>query len=129
MCLNIIIYRHAFSRGLFEINIKWKRQTLFIEMLTVRYLKTHGESHQYMLKYIVHILLGQGINDYTFKCLPCAEGCDTCEDSSPCVLTLNWIQRSVVLGFSGLTMCGIPALIWFTVQCRDDKVRLIENVS
>jgi len=128
MCLNIIQYRHAFSRGLFEINIKWKRQTLFIKMLTVRYLKTHGDSHQYMFKYIVHILLGQGINDYydyNFECLPCAEGCDTCEDSSPCGLTLNWIQRSAVLGFSGLIMCGIPALIWFTVHYRDVKVRLI----
>ncbi|WAR11603.1 Y1760-like protein [Mya arenaria] len=66
-----------------------------------------------------------GISDYyeqNFECLPCAEGCDTCEDPSPCVLTLNWIQRSVVLAVSGVIMCGIPALIWFTVQYRDVKV-------
>ncbi|KAK3610032.1 hypothetical protein CHS0354_032381 [Potamilus streckersoni] len=60
--------------------------------------------------------------DKGFNCLPCAPGCDTCEDSSPCVITLNWLQRSVILGISGLIMCCIPALVWFTVQYKDVKV-------
>lgn len=72
----------------------------------------------------------QGESDYYsrhFECLPCAEGCDTCENSSPCVLTLNWIQRSVVLAVSGVIMCGIPVLIVFTVQYRDVKVHTFRN--
>ncbi|KAL4234147.1 hypothetical protein ACF0H5_005800 [Mactra antiquata] len=62
------------------------------------------------------------VYDTSFECLPCAEGCDTCEDASACVLTLNWIQRSIVLAVSCLIMCCIPVLIWFTVQYRDIKV-------
>ncbi|XP_069112828.1 metabotropic glycine receptor-like [Argopecten irradians] len=64
----------------------------------------------------------ENIYDISFECLPCAAGCDTCEDPSPCILTLNWMQRSVVLGVSGLIMCCIPLLIWFTVHYRDVKV-------
>ncbi|KAL3859157.1 hypothetical protein ACJMK2_009389 [Sinanodonta woodiana] len=60
--------------------------------------------------------------DIGFNCLPCAPGCDTCEDSSPCIITLNWLQRSIILGISGLIMCCIPALVWFTVQYKDVKV-------
>lgn len=57
-----------------------------------------------------------------FACLPCAPGCETCEDGRPCILALNWIQRSILLGIAGLIMCCIPLLIWFTVQYREVKV-------
>ena len=67
--------------------------------------------------------------DSSFNCLPCAPGCETCDGPSPCVITLNWEQRSVVLGVSALVMCGIPLLIWFTVQYRDVKVSVcIEQI-
>ncbi|KAE8746256.1 hypothetical protein FOCC_FOCC006928, partial [Frankliniella occidentalis] len=42
-----------------------------------------------------------------FECLQCAEGCESCEDSRPCVLALNWavvraaspvLLRVIVLG-------------------------------
>ncbi|KAJ8302765.1 hypothetical protein KUTeg_019161 [Tegillarca granosa] len=64
------------------------------------------------------------VNYYTesFECLPCAPGCDTCEDRSPCILTLNWIQRSLTLGVSCLIMCCIPLLILFTYQYKNVKV-------
>ncbi|XP_060594332.1 probable G-protein coupled receptor CG31760 [Ruditapes philippinarum] len=76
--------------------------------IEIRYReKIYGESDYY---------------DKHFECLPCADGCDVCEDDSPCVITLNWSQRSVVLAVSALIMCCIPALIWFTVQYRDIKV-------
>ncbi|XP_071083633.1 probable G-protein coupled receptor CG31760 isoform X2 [Haliotis cracherodii] len=58
----------------------------------------------------------------SFKCLKCAPGCDTCIDSSPCVLTLNWIQRSIELAVSGLIMCFIAFLVWFTYQYKEVKV-------
>ena len=76
-------------------------------------------------KILIDIMKFQGESDYYdkhFECLPCADGCDVCEDKSPCVITLNWTQRSVVLAVSALIMCCIPALIWFTVQYRDIKV-------
>ncbi|KAK7500249.1 hypothetical protein BaRGS_00008472, partial [Batillaria attramentaria] len=60
--------------------------------------------------------------DMAFECLRCAPGCDTCEDPSPCVLTLNWLQRSILLGVSGLIMCFILVLLWFTIHYRDVKV-------
>ncbi|KAL5021248.1 hypothetical protein ScPMuIL_000403 [Solemya velum] len=62
------------------------------------------------------------IYDTAFECLQCATGCDTCEDASPCILTLNWVQRSVVLGVSCLIMLFIPVLVWFTVQYSEIKV-------
>ncbi|CAI9727797.1 probable G-protein coupled receptor CG31760 [Octopus vulgaris] len=58
----------------------------------------------------------------SFACLPCAPGCETCVDGSPCILALNWVLRSIVLGIAGLIMCCIPILIWFTVQYREVKV-------
>ena len=29
----------------------------------------------------------------SFQCLQCAEGCDECEDSAPCIVTLNVVLR------------------------------------
>ncbi|XP_062614926.1 probable G-protein coupled receptor CG31760 [Saccostrea cucullata] len=59
---------------------------------------------------------------YAFQCFMCEPGCITCDDPSPCVLTLNWIMRSILLAISILILCGIPLLVWFTVQYRDVKV-------
>lgn len=61
--------------------------------------------------------------------MPCAPGCETCDGPNPCVITLNWEQRGVVLGVSALIMCGIPLLIWFTVQYRDVKVCAFDVVQ
>lgn len=71
-----------------------------------------------------HVLLQHLDNNYdmAFECMPCAPGCDTCTDPSPCVLTLNWLQRSILLGVSGLIMCFILVLLWFTIQYREVKV-------
>lgn len=59
---------------------------------------------------------------YSYQCFMCEPGCVTCEDPSPCVLTLNWILRSILLAVSILILCGIPLLVWFTFQYRDVKV-------
>ena len=58
-----------------------------------------------------------------YKCLQCAPGCDTCVDSSPCILALNWVQRSIVLGLSCFVMAFIPMLVWFTFRYSQVKVR------
>ncbi|XP_041376919.1 probable G-protein coupled receptor CG31760 [Gigantopelta aegis] len=60
--------------------------------------------------------------DSGFECLRCAPGCETCDDFSPCIIALNWLQRSIELGVSCLIMCFIPIIVWFTVQYRDVKV-------
>lgn len=61
---------------------------------------------------------------YSYQCFMCEPGCVTCEDPSPCVLTLNWILRSILLAVSILILCGIPLLVWFTFQYRDVKVNI-----
>ncbi|XP_064610873.1 LOW QUALITY PROTEIN: probable G-protein coupled receptor CG31760 [Liolophura sinensis] len=58
----------------------------------------------------------------SFECLPCAPGCETCTDPRPCILDLDWVLRSSLLGVSVLIMCWIPMLVWFTVHYRDVKV-------
>ncbi|XP_076449182.1 putative G-protein coupled receptor CG31760 [Babylonia areolata] len=60
--------------------------------------------------------------DAAFECLQCAPGCEHCTDPSPCVLTLNWLQRSILLGVSGLIVCFILVLLWFTIHYREVKV-------
>ncbi len=61
-------------------------------------------------------------SDTGYKCLQCAPGCDTCMDSSPCILELNWVQRSIVLGLSCFVMAFIPMLVWFTFRYSQVKV-------
>ncbi|GFS15643.1 G-protein coupled receptor [Elysia marginata] len=56
-----------------------------------------------------------------FQCLPCAPGCDSCSDPSPCILALNWILRSILLAISGLIMSFLLVLVWFTVHYRNVK--------
>ncbi|CAL1526677.1 unnamed protein product, partial [Lymnaea stagnalis] len=60
--------------------------------------------------------------DHDFQCLRCAPGCDVCTDSSPCILALNWILRSILLAISGLIMSFLLVLVWFTVHYRNIKV-------
>jgi G protein-coupled receptor 158 len=61
---------------------------------------------------------------FAYQCFMCEPGCITCDDPSPCVLTLNWIMRSILLAVSILILCGTPLLVWFTVQYRDVKVTM-----
>ncbi|CAD5123151.1 DgyrCDS11521 [Dimorphilus gyrociliatus] len=63
-------------------------------------------------------------SDYqtNFTCLPCAKGCKTCLDKTPCLLQLNWVHRSVLLGISCVLMAAIPLLVVFTYKYSDVKV-------
>nr|XP_027234465.1 probable G-protein coupled receptor CG31760 [Penaeus vannamei] len=49
-----------------------------------------------------------------FECLPCAEGCERCEDDSPCVVSLNWMMRTGILTLAIIIICSLPVIVVFT---------------
>ncbi|XP_012227790.1 uncharacterized protein [Linepithema humile] len=49
-----------------------------------------------------------------FECLPCAEGCESCEDDSPCVVSLNWLMRTAILILECCIIACLPAVVLFT---------------
>lgn len=58
----------------------------------------------------------------SFECLPCSEGCETCNDAKPCVVTLNWLWRSVVLSLTCLVIFLLFAMEFMTWKYRNLKV-------
>lgn len=65
----------------------------------------------------------------SFECLPCAEGCETCVNSSPCILTLNWMLRSVILGLSCLIIFILFIVEFFTWKYRNVQVSIASKCS
>ncbi|XP_045478529.1 probable G-protein coupled receptor 158 [Harmonia axyridis] len=57
-----------------------------------------------------------------FECLRCPEGCESCEDDRPCVVSLNWLLRSVILGLSCVIICCLPVVVIFTWKYGNVKV-------
>uniref|UniRef100_A0A8D8QJJ3 Probable G-protein coupled receptor CG31760 n=1 Tax=Cacopsylla melanoneura TaxID=428564 RepID=A0A8D8QJJ3_9HEMI len=57
-----------------------------------------------------------------FQCNVCAEGCDTCVDERPCVVTLNWVMRTVLLGICCLVILCLPFIALFTWKYGHVKV-------
>lgn len=51
-----------------------------------------------------------------FECLPCAEGCEACEDGSPCVAALNWVVRTTIFALACLVISCLPFIIYFTIK-------------
>lgn len=63
-----------------------------------------------------------------FECLSCAEGCESCEDDRPCVVSLNWVMRTVILVLSCVIICCLPIVVIFTWKYGNVKVSsLIKN--
>ncbi|XP_067631335.1 uncharacterized protein [Eurosta solidaginis] len=60
------------------------------------------------------------INEY--ECLPCAEGCDYCEDGSPCIAALNWPMRTSILILACTVIGLLPPAAWFTFRYQQVKV-------
>ncbi|XP_065207310.1 probable G-protein coupled receptor CG31760 [Planococcus citri] len=58
----------------------------------------------------------------SFECLPCAEGCESCVDSRPCVLALNWVLRTTILILSCLIILCLLIVEFFTWRYRNVKV-------
>ncbi|KAF5270913.1 hypothetical protein FQA39_LY08294, partial [Lamprigera yunnana] len=57
-----------------------------------------------------------------FECLPCAEGCESCDDDRPCVASLNWVIRTVILILSFIIICCLPTVVLFTWKYGNVKV-------
>ncbi|OXU29166.1 hypothetical protein TSAR_006034 [Trichomalopsis sarcophagae] len=57
-----------------------------------------------------------------FECLPCAEGCESCEDGSPCVVSLNWLMRTAILILECCVIACLPAVVLFTWKYGNVKV-------
>nr|XP_024217018.1 probable G-protein coupled receptor 158 [Halyomorpha halys] len=57
-----------------------------------------------------------------FECLECAEGCETCSDSSPCVVSLNWFLRTAILILSMIPLVCLPGVVLFTWKYANVKV-------
>ncbi|KAF2362282.1 Protein of unknown function DUF4817 [Trinorchestia longiramus] len=60
-----------------------------------------------------------------FECLSCAPGCDTCSDSRPCVVTLNWLMRTAVLVLALALIACLPAIAFLTWKYGNVKVSLL----
>ncbi|XP_064641576.1 metabotropic glycine receptor-like [Lineus longissimus] len=60
--------------------------------------------------------------DAYFNCLKCAPGCDECTDSRPCVISLDWVQRSILLGLSCMVMASIAIMMLFVWTYREVKI-------
>ncbi len=58
----------------------------------------------------------------SFECRPCAEGCETCINSKPCVLALNWILRTTILILSCFIIFCVLIVELFTWKYRNLKV-------
>lgn len=57
-----------------------------------------------------------------YECLPCAEGCDYCEDGSPCIAALNWPMRTSILALACIVIGLLPPAAWFTFRYQQVKV-------
>uniref|UniRef100_A0A9I3EHU9 G-protein coupled receptors family 3 profile domain-containing protein n=1 Tax=Anopheles dirus TaxID=7168 RepID=A0A9I3EHU9_9DIPT len=58
----------------------------------------------------------------SYECLPCAEGCDSCEDASPCVAALNWPMRTSILVLACAVIGLLPPAAVFTFKYQQVKV-------
>ncbi|KAK6630548.1 hypothetical protein RUM43_014533 [Polyplax serrata] len=61
-------------------------------------------------------------NKDSFECLPCAEGCESCVDKRPCIASLNWVMRTIVLVLSCIIILFLPAIVVFTWKYGNVKV-------
>ncbi|XP_030558024.1 uncharacterized protein LOC115760699 [Drosophila novamexicana] len=57
-----------------------------------------------------------------YECQPCAEGCDSCEDASPCIAALNWPMRTSILALACIVIGLLPPAAWFTFRYQQVKV-------
>ncbi|XP_068737850.1 probable G-protein coupled receptor CG31760 [Montipora capricornis] len=62
------------------------------------------------------------LNPGSFQCLKCQPGCDTCVDSSPCIVTLNWPLRKALMGLSAFSILAAFGIMVFVIFFRELKV-------
>jgi len=64
-----------------------------------------------------------------FQCLRCAEGCDECIDSSPCIASLNWVLRTIILVLSLVIIGCLPLVVFFTWKYGHLKVNILITIK
>ncbi|XP_063239014.1 uncharacterized protein LOC134540286 [Bacillus rossius redtenbacheri] len=57
-----------------------------------------------------------------YECLQCAEGCESCENASPCVASLNWVMRTALLVLCCVVIGCLPIVAFFTWKYGGVKV-------
>lgn len=57
-----------------------------------------------------------------YECVVCAEGCESCVDGRACVVSLNWVMRSVILALACIIICCLPFVVIFTWKYGSVKV-------
>ncbi|CAH1249604.1 GPR158 [Branchiostoma lanceolatum] len=60
----------------------------------------------------------------SFECLPCAEGCDSCLDGSPCVVREDQVLRTIVTGIQCLSV--VVCLVLGVVAFKHRKTKSVE---
>ncbi|XKL66791.1 hypothetical protein PGB90_010211 [Kerria lacca] len=94
------------------------------------YFLNHTVNHDYFDGVIIEeeyekLILGEK-NIYnetgSFECLPCAEGCETCINSKPCILALNWYLRTAILLLSCFIILCLLIVVLFTWKYSNVKV-------
>lgn len=112
------------------ISSRWKQpkssllddSILIIIIMPWLYMHIYNLMRMMIIKLILKGEYNKYDDPFSYQCFMCEPGCVTCDGPSPCVLTLNWVLRSILLAVSILILCGIPLLVWFTFQYRDVKV-------
>ncbi|XP_011504708.1 PREDICTED: probable G-protein coupled receptor CG31760 [Ceratosolen solmsi marchali] len=103
-------YRCICKRGFYYPDIKSSKRYYNGTVVEEEYEKLMlGEESQYAITGI-------------FECLPCAEGCESCEDGSPCVVSLNWLMRTAILILECCVIACLPAVVLFTWKYGNVKV-------
>ncbi|XP_078621442.1 metabotropic glycine receptor-like [Branchiostoma floridae x Branchiostoma japonicum] len=60
----------------------------------------------------------------SFQCLPCAEGCESCLDGSPCVVREDQLLRTIVAGIQCLSV--VVCLVLGVVAFKHRKTKSVE---
>ncbi|TRY80523.1 hypothetical protein TCAL_12818 [Tigriopus californicus] len=70
---------------------------------------------------------GSDAFDLLYRCQPCAEGCATCLDASPCLAYYNWMFRWVLLVIS--ILCVFLSLIFIPLVFKFRKYKVFKLAS
>ena len=47
----------------------------------------------------------------SFQCLKCAPGCESCDDYSPCIASLNWVLRTILLVLQCIIIASLSIVV------------------
>ena len=81
----------------------------------------------FLMSFRLHFLFFQGkeseydVED-SFQCLKCAPGCESCADYSPCIASLNWVLRTILLILQCIIIASLSIVVLFTIKYKEIKV-------